>query len=284
MEDYTSCFLHIAPSGRSGQAQRDAGGLLPVIGGKPGSREGEEAALDFFPTFVYAIRNERRPPHGCGPVSAPCSNEICACDGIGRHARFRFSCSDACGFESLQAHQKERHDLWSCLSFWVPAAGGGLHPPGFQCSGRQSRPCAKVFTCGENACAAHSRRGPEGPFGGSSAIVSSIQNIDFTPRFQNKRTSGGMSFCFWFRCQKGGSVLRHLNAQNGRAGPPPVRWDAASGERLCGTEYGSPGKDPHPFWASICSFSSLRYTHRSVFSSRAVSSSACRAWSSWSFT
>ena len=150
--------------------------------------------------------------------------------------------------------------------------------------GRQSRPCAKVFPCGENACAAHSRRGPEGPFGGSSAIVSSIQNIDFTPRFQNKRTSGRMSFCFWFRRQKGGSVLRHLNAQNGRAGPPPVRWDAASGERLCGTEYGSPGKDPHPFWASICSFSSLRYTHRSVFSSRAASSSACRAWSSWSFT
>ena len=27
-----------------------------------------------------------------------------ACDGIGRHARFRYSCSDACGFESLQAH------------------------------------------------------------------------------------------------------------------------------------------------------------------------------------
>ena len=31
--------------------------------------------------------------------------EIGACDGIGRHARFRFSCGNACGFESLQAHQ-----------------------------------------------------------------------------------------------------------------------------------------------------------------------------------
>ena len=31
---------------------------------------------------------------------------ICACDGIGRHARFRFSCRDACGFESLQAHHR----------------------------------------------------------------------------------------------------------------------------------------------------------------------------------
>ena len=30
---------------------------------------------------------------------------MCACDGIGRHARFRFSCRNACGFESLQAHQ-----------------------------------------------------------------------------------------------------------------------------------------------------------------------------------
>ena len=55
--------------------------------------------------------------------------------------------------------------------------------------GRQSRPCAKVFPCGENACAAHSRRGPEGPFGGSSAIVSSIQNIDFNrPFHKNSHT------------------------------------------------------------------------------------------------
>ena len=35
---------------------------------------------------------------------SPPKNKICACDGIGRHARFRFSCSNACGFESLQAH------------------------------------------------------------------------------------------------------------------------------------------------------------------------------------
>ena len=188
------------------------------------------------------------------------------------------------GIYTLRTRQNKRTSerMSFCFGLRPPKAVSALRD--FNARGRQSRPCAKVFPCGENACAAHSRRGPEGPFGGSSAIVSSIQNIDFTPRFQNKRTSGRMSFCFWFHCQKGGSVLRHLNAQNGRAGPPPVRWDAASGERLCGTEYGSPGKDPHPFWASICSFSSLRYTHRSVFSSRAASSSACRAWSSWSFT
>ena len=31
---------------------------------------------------------------------------ICGHDGIGRHARFRFSCSDALGFESPCPHQK----------------------------------------------------------------------------------------------------------------------------------------------------------------------------------
>ena len=35
---------------------------------------------------------------------------LCACDGIGRHARFRFSCSNACGFESLQAYQKKESE------------------------------------------------------------------------------------------------------------------------------------------------------------------------------
>ena len=32
----------------------------------------------------------------------------------------------------------------SCLLFWVPAAEGGLHPALLECSGRRSRPCAKV--------------------------------------------------------------------------------------------------------------------------------------------
>ena len=36
--------------------------------------------------------------------------------------------------------------------------------------------------------------------------------------------------------------------------------------------------------ASIFSFSSVRYIHRSVFSSRAASSSACLACNSWSRT
>ena len=64
-----------------------------------------------FLLLLCTIRNGRKPPRRRGPVSAPCSNEICACDGIGRHARFRFSCSNACGFESLQAHHKKGHDV-----------------------------------------------------------------------------------------------------------------------------------------------------------------------------
>ena len=37
----------------------------------------------------------------------------------------------------------------SCVSFWVLAVEGGLHPLGLKCSGRRSRPSAKVFTCGK---------------------------------------------------------------------------------------------------------------------------------------
>ena len=29
----------------------------------------------------------------------------CGCDGIGRHARFRFLCREACGFKSHQPHE-----------------------------------------------------------------------------------------------------------------------------------------------------------------------------------
>ena len=64
----------------------------------------------------------------------------------------------------------------SCLLFWVPAAGGGLHPSILECSGRQSRPSAKVFACGKNACTAHSRRGPEGLPGTSSLAVLDLKH------------------------------------------------------------------------------------------------------------
>ena len=45
------------------------------------------------------------------------------------------------------------------MSFFVDSAGQGpLRPSGFQCSGRQSRPCAKVFAFSKNACTPHLRR------------------------------------------------------------------------------------------------------------------------------
>ena len=36
-----------------------------------------------------------------------CNLNICGHDGIGRHARFRFSCSNALGFESPCPHHQE---------------------------------------------------------------------------------------------------------------------------------------------------------------------------------
>ena len=82
--------------------------------------------------------------------------------------------------------------------FWVPPPKGRLHSSGFQCSGRQSRPCAKVFTCGENACTAHSCRRPEGPL--EPATLSSIQNIDFTVSLSSE---GPLWMSFVFSCLRG---------------------------------------------------------------------------------
>ena len=60
----------------------------------------------------------------------------------------------------------------------------GLRPPkavsalrDFNARGRQSRPCAKVFTCGENACTAHSRRRPEGRVGAVLSACREFENI-----------------------------------------------------------------------------------------------------------
>ena len=86
----------------------------------------------------------------------------------------------------------------SCLLFWHPLPKGRLHSSVFQCSGRQSRPCAKVFTCGENACTAHSRRRPEGPL--EPATLSSIQNIDFTVSLSSE---GPLWMSFVFSCLRG---------------------------------------------------------------------------------
>ena len=49
--------------------------------------------------------------------------QVGVCDGIGRHARFRFSCRETCGFESLQAHQTQiirtKSSLWEMGSDYL---------------------------------------------------------------------------------------------------------------------------------------------------------------------
>ena len=59
-------------------------------------------------------------------------------------------------------------------------------PRDLQYSGKVNLPCAKVLAYGQNACTAHSRRGPEGPFSSSSAAVPPIQNIDFNRPFHKR--------------------------------------------------------------------------------------------------
>ena len=98
----------------------------------------------------------------------------------------------------------------SCLLFWVPAAGGGLHPSILECSGRQSRPSAKVFACGKNACTAHSRRGPEGPPGDSPTTVRQSKISILTVPSKKKDTTYDICrvFLFGFRGPLARSTLR----------------------------------------------------------------------------
>ena len=78
----------------------------------------------------------------------------------------------------------------------------GLRPPkavsalrDFNARGRQSRPCAKVFTCGENACTAHSRRRPEGRVGAVLSACREFENIQIVVTSQKRSTCyAGASF------------------------------------------------------------------------------------------
>ena len=78
------------------------------------------------------------------------------------------SASPAQEFESLHLRQKERHALR--VSFFL-GSGRRRRSPSFEdqnARGRQSRPCAKIFACGENACTAQTRRPVRRPVGESS--------------------------------------------------------------------------------------------------------------------
>ena len=43
----------------------------------------------------------------------------CACGGIGRHARLRIWCSDACRFESYQAYKRRKEFHWNSFLLFI---------------------------------------------------------------------------------------------------------------------------------------------------------------------
>ena len=83
------------------------------------------------------------------------------------------------------------------LLVWVLPPKERLYSLEFQCSGRRNRPSAKVFTCGENACAAHSRRRPEGRVGAVLSACREFENIQIVVTSQ-KETPADQAGVFLF--------------------------------------------------------------------------------------
>ena len=81
------------------------------------------------------------------------------------------------GIYTLRTRQNKRTSerMSFCFGLRPPKAVSALRD--FNARGRQSRPCAKVFTCGENACTAHSRRRPEGRVGAVLSACREFENI-----------------------------------------------------------------------------------------------------------
>ena len=71
--------------------------------------------------------------------------------------------------------QNERSFFRMSFHFGFRPPEAASTPLVFECSGRRSRPSAKVFASGKNACTAHSRRGPEGPPGTSRLAVLNLK-------------------------------------------------------------------------------------------------------------
>ena len=93
---------------------------------------------------------------------------------------------------------KKKDTLLACLSFWVSAAEGRLHPSVFQCSGRQSHPCSKVFASGENTCTPQKRRGPEGPLGKISRWrIENLKYLDCSALPKRKTSAESRCLSFW---------------------------------------------------------------------------------------
>ena len=105
---------------------------------------------------------------------------------------------------------------------------GGLHPSVFECSGRRSRPSAKVFACGQKRL--YGALAPRAQKGRWEILLprsrQSKISIFYRP-FQNERSFFRMSFHFGFRPPEAASTLRYLNAQGGGAALPPRFLPAA---------------------------------------------------------
>ncbi len=85
-------------------------------------------------------------PSGTKSCIIPSRPLFCRCDGIGRRSglkihrwRHRAGSSPATGTKKKDMTNR------SCLSFWVPAAGGGLHPSVFQMLGANELPLRQGF-------------------------------------------------------------------------------------------------------------------------------------------
>ena len=100
----------------------------------------------------------------------------------------------------------------SCLPFWVSRAVGPLHPSAFQCSGRQSRPCAEVLPCSENARTAQRHRRPEGRLSGSSLLFQDFKILILTTLSIKKDICFTDVLVCGLRRPQDGSTLQDSNA------------------------------------------------------------------------
>ena len=112
-----------------------------------------------------------------------CAPNLCRTRSAAQKGRLRS------GIYTLRTRQNKRTSerMSFCFGLRPPKAVSALRD--FNARGRQSRPCAKVFTCGENACTAHSRRRPEGRVGAVLSACREFENIQIVVTSQKKRTS-----------------------------------------------------------------------------------------------
>ncbi len=75
--------------------------------------------------------------------------KLCGHDGIGRHARFRFSCASVRVQIPVPAPKRRTSAESRCPSFWVPPPRGQLHPSVIEMLGRNEFALRRGFACGK---------------------------------------------------------------------------------------------------------------------------------------